>query len=220
MKRSPLIPSGAFFLLVFGQLSAMAGFIIVESTFDADLDGWTKAPGSDSGSTLTWVGSGGNPGGYLRYNEAAQGSGDRVAAPAKFLGNMSAYVGGTFAMDRLTNILSNPVTANDDIRLIGGGFTLRYDLPFPGLNEWITEEVDLRHDAGWVHVGSGIAPTAGEFASVMGNLTAIHLLADFRSGVETPSFDNIRMTGIPEPGTTALLLAGCAGLYFRRHRIG
>ncbi len=206
-------------LFVLGQLPTMAASIIVESTFDADLDGWTKAPGSDAGSSLTWVDSGGNPGGYLRVNEAAQGGIDRIAAPAKFLGNMAAFVGGTFEMDRLTNSLSNPGAANDDIRLIGGGFTLRYDLPSPGLSVWISEEVDLTHDSGWVHVSSGAAPTAGEFAAVMGDLTAIYLLADFRSGQETPSFDNIRMTGIiPEPGMTTLLLISCAGLLGRRRR--
>lgn len=39
--------------------------LVIESNFDEDLDGWTKAPGSDGGSSLTWVSSGGNPGGFL-----------------------------------------------------------------------------------------------------------------------------------------------------------
>lgn len=204
-------PSTLFRVLFFGALGLSpltASIVIIESTFDTDLDGWTKAPGSDSGTTLTWVSSGGNPDGFLRVNEAAQGNIDRIAAPAKFLGDMSFFIGGTFGMDRLTNTLSNPITSEDDIRLIGASLSLRFDLPSPGLNVWITETVDLTHDGGWVRVDNGLAPTPSDYATVMGNLQGIHLLADFRSGAETPSFDNIRMTGIPESASALLGLLG------------
>lgn len=177
-----------------------------------------KAPGSDSGTTLTWVSSGGNPGGFLRVNEPAQGNVDRIAAPAEFLGNKSAFVGGTFSMDRLTNTLSSPLTSNDDIRLVSDGVILRYDLPSPGLGEWVTATVDLSAAAGWVRVSDSQPPTPEQFLAVMSNLTGIYLLADFRSGPETPSFDNIIMA-IPEPSTASgLLVFALIGCLVRRRR--
>lgn len=197
-----------------------ASTVIIESTFDTDLDGWTKAPGSDAGSTLVWVSSGGNPDGFIRLNEAATGNIDRISAPAKFLGNKFFFIGGTFEMDRLTNSLLNIATNNDDIRLVGSSFTLRIDLPSPGVGVWVSETVDLTHDAGWVRVDNGQAPTATEFASVMSDLQGIYLLADFRSGAETPSYDNIRMTGIiPEPSLAGFLIFNVGLFAFRRRRM-
>lgn len=194
-------------------ITAGAGPLQIISTFDTDLDGWTKAPGSDAGSTVEWVATGGNPGGFLRLNEAATGNTDRVAAPAKFLGDKSAFIGGDFSMDRKTNILTSPITANDDIRLLGAGRTLRIDLPYPAIDVWTTETVALTHDAGWIDIGTGSPPTSTTFAEVMSNLTGIYLLADFRSGAEKPDFDNISMTAIPEPRAAAALV-GVATLWW------
>jgi len=110
------------------------------------------------------------------------------------------------------------LAANDDIRMIGDGLTLRYDLPTPEINEWTTVTVDLSAAAGWVRVSDSQPPTPAQFLAVMSNLTAIHLLADFRSGVETPAFDNITMT-IPEPSTaTGLLSFALIGCLIRRRR--
>jgi len=50
-------------------LAASAADATVVSTFDSGLDGWAKA-NSDSGSDVIWESTGGNPGGYLRYDEA------------------------------------------------------------------------------------------------------------------------------------------------------
>ena len=187
-------------------LTAEIPVLVIESTFDSDLEGWSKAPGSDAGSTLVWVSEGGNPGGFLRLNEAAQGATDRISAPPAFLGDRSEFVGGHFSMDRMTNNLSSTIASGDHIRLVSEGLSLRVGLPLPGLNEWVPVTVDLRHDGGWVRVSDSQPPTPEEFAFVLANLSAIHLLADFRSGVETPAFDNIRMVAVPEPATATLLL--------------
>lgn len=195
-----------------------AAVVIIESTFDTDLDGWTKAPGSDSGSTLTWVAEGGNPGGFLRFNEAAQGNTDRIAAPPKFLGDLSGFVGGVFSFDVGTNILSSPISNNDNVIFIGAGLTLRYDLPLPTVNTWTNFAIDLQADSGWILTSANRAPTPAEFQQVMGDLTAIRLLADFRSGAEQPYFDNIRMVAIPEPGAGAVLALGALAAGFVRLR--
>jgi hypothetical protein len=205
---------------VFLAVQPAAAYLVIESTFDTDLDGWTKAPGSDSGTTLTWVSEGGNPGGFLRVNEAAQGNTDRIAAPPKFLGDRSGFVGGVFSFDVGTNILSNPIASSENVVFIGGGLTLRYDLPMPTINTWTNFAIDLQADSGWILASANRAPTPAEFQQVLGDLTAIHLLADFRSGAEQPYFDNIQMVAIPEPGTGAVLALGAlaAGLLRLRQR--
>lgn len=192
-------------LFLFGAIAPLFSQpFAVASLFDSDLEGWTKGLGSDPGSSVSWISTGGNPGGFLRLNEAAQGAFDNIAAPASFLGNKSSFIGGTLSLDRLTNTLTSPSNRNDDVRLTGGGLALRYDLPNPGLGEWIREEIPLAADAGWVRISDGIAPTSTQFSSVMADLTGLFLLADFRSGAETPSFDNIILT-VPEPSSAAAI---------------
>jgi len=213
-----IAPAARLASLAIATQAAAIGATVISSDFESGLDGWTKAPGSDSGSTLTWVTAGGNPGGFLRVNEAAQGNIDRIAAPEKFLGDKSAFVGGTFSMDRQTNTMNNALVANDDIRLIGDGVVLRYDLPAPEVDQWTTVTVELSADAGWLRVSDSQPPTPAQFLAVMSDLTAIQLLADFRSGPETPAFDNIIMT-IPEPSTaTGLLSFALIGCLIRRRR--
>jgi hypothetical protein len=201
-------------------LPAVASALVIESTFDADLDGWTKAAGSDVASTTEWVSTGGNPGGFLRQNEAADGLVDRIAAPSKFLGNLSGYAGGTLSFDVRTNTISNSSNANNDVLLGGPSGTLRFNLPDPVVNVWTTRSITLAHTGGWILVSSGVAPTASEFAGILANVDTLTLLADFRSGPETPSFDNIRLQAIPEPSTAAAVLGGAAlfGLVVLRRR--
>jgi len=188
----------------------------VSSTFDTDTDGWFKLPGSDAGSSVQWVSAGGLPGGYMRYNEVGSGFLDFVAAPAKFLGNKAGYYGGTLSFDILTNTLSSPTNRDEQVMLIGGGLELRYNLPDPSpVNEWHARSLDLVETAGWINDADGQAPSQAEMQSVLGDLTALHLLTDYRNGPEGPSYDNVWLT--PEPTTAALLgLAGPLVMLRRR----
>src|SRR4051794_40929846 len=75
-------------------LARIASAAQITSTFDTDLDGWT----SSAGGTMSFVATGGNPGGFLR--DVDNDNSDMfVSAPAKFLGNQSAFVGGTVSFD-------------------------------------------------------------------------------------------------------------------------
>ena len=189
----------------------------VSSTFDTDTDGWFKLPGSDSGSSVDWVSTGGNPDGYMRYNEVGSGFVDFAAAPAKFLGDKSAYYGGTLSFDILTNTLSNPTNRSDQVKLIGGGIELKYELDDPSpTGQWHARSIDLIESAGWINTADNQAPDLSEMLSVLGDLTALHLLTDYRNGSETPSYDNVVLT--PEP-TTAALLACVGPLMLRRRRV-
>lgn len=183
-------------------------------TFDTSgqVAGYSKAPGSDASSTVTWQATGGNPGGYLRYTEATTGGEDRLALPNAFLGDKSGYYGGEFSFDhRLTGGTSYANTRLNDVEFVGGGFNLIYDLATPTLNTWLSHVLPLDDTGAWVHAGSLVPATASEILTTLSDLTAIYLHADFRLGTtEVSHFDNIRM--VPEPTTWGLAALGLLGL--------
>ena len=162
----------------------------IVSTFDTDVEDWTYV--GDSGSTVTFEPEGGNPGGFLRHLENAQGINDWLVAPAKFLGDMSAYYGGTLRYDLRTNILSSPLNVVDDVKLFGDGITLYHHHGGPTtIDVWHAFSVELSTDGGWtVDSPGGPSATEDDILTVLNNLTAIHIRADYRSGKEEIDLDN------------------------------
>ena len=193
--------------------------IIITSTFDTDVDGWAKLPGADASSSVQWISSGGNPGGFMRYNEVGAGFIDYVVAPSKFLGDRSLLYGGTFSFDITTNIISSPTNRNDQVRFLGGGLGIRRQLPNPIVGVWSYRLLELTDTGGWISEVTNAAATELEIMTVLGNLTGIHLLTDYRSGSEQPSFDNIRLyTPIPEPNSASLTVLAAAVIMRHRRR--
>ena len=92
MKRF-IACAGAVAIVLCGFQQANA--VIIQSTFDASLEGWTVTDGNES-----FVAAGGNPGGYLETVDSA--STFMIAnAPAAFLGDLSAFDGGTIGFDSI-----------------------------------------------------------------------------------------------------------------------
>ena len=108
--------------LACGMALSLAGEVSADvvSTFDTDLDGWvplgvavdTSAGALLSGNViLTQVNTGdmihnpgggafdGNPGGFAELTDAITDPGSFASAPAKFLGNLTPFLGGTFSID-------------------------------------------------------------------------------------------------------------------------
>ena len=73
------------------------------ASFDAGDEGWT----SSDGGTQTWVASGGNGGGWLRVVDATDAD-FLLNAPAAWLGDWSAFAGGTLSSMRSTSTTSRP----------------------------------------------------------------------------------------------------------------
>lgn len=193
---------------------------VVQSTFDSGLEGWART--GDGGSSLVWQATGGNPGGYIQINDAATGTVDWFVAPAAFLGDMSAFVGGTLSFDIRPSTLANP--ANQPIvQLIGNGNSLSTKLVASDLagngvvaGEWNSLSFDLVN-TDWYWTGSAVTFTPEGFADVLASLTAIRVLADWHIGKENVGLDNFTLTGpavqppsVPEPGSLGLALAGAA----------
>ena len=196
------------------SLSAVAA----TSTFELGAEGWTAA--GDIEGPLTWLASGGNPGGHVQIDDLTTGGVTYFVAPVKFLGNQSAAAGTLLRFDLKQVYPGGANQFNDeDVILRGNGLTLVYDTATnPTNGAWTSYAVPLSA-AGWkLNALNGAAATDGQFASVLSNLTALNIRAEYQSGPDVGHLDNVAL--VPEPGSVALLLAGLGvvGVVARRGR--
>ena len=91
----------------------------ITSTFDADTEGWSMQGDVQS---FTWQSSGGDPGGHLAWVDAATGANSYWLASSDYLGDKSAYYGGSFSYDIEDS--GNTLAELPDVELIGGGSPL------------------------------------------------------------------------------------------------
>lgn len=164
--------------------------------FEDEADGGWQLTGDATTADAQVVSTGGNPGAYLEGVDIANGGIWYFDAPASFLGDQSAFAGGSLAYDLQQS--PDGTLVRDDIVLEGAGTTLiyRYDsvADFPDVApDWSEYDIPLDPSAGWT-VGSsgGPAATATEIASVLGDLTALRIRGEFVSGNDTGGLDNPR----------------------------
>ena len=188
----------------------------VVSTFDTDSDGWTAI--GDIAAPASWSATGGNPAGHIEIADAVTGGVTYFVAPAKFLGNQGDSYGTPLAFDLRQSYPAASNQFNDtDIILTGGGFTLVFDTPVnPPNNSWASYSVLLTETAGWrLSTLTGAVPTQAQMQATLTNLTDLQIRAEFQTGADTGSLDNVRI--VPEPSSGALLLLG-ALIVTRRRR--
>jgi hypothetical protein len=197
------------------------------SDFSISVSGWQVVSFNDiSANNFSIVGtyaptyfaSGGDPGGYI-YSTDPDGGDFTFSAPAAFLGNKSAAFGST-----LTYSLNDTSSVNyntTDVILMGGGVTLLWQqsptlVPGPSFT---TVTVPLAPTADWHLVGGSLA-SAGDFTTVLGNLTGIYIRGEYAFGPDSTGLDTVNFAAVPEPETWALLLAGllALGAVTRRRR--
>lgn len=176
----------------------------VISTFDSDLDGWTR-----TGDT-TFFGQaspGGNPDGYMRIVDAATGAIIHVKAPAKFLGDQSGYNGGALSFDfRVFTGSTSLLTNWGTVTITGSSGSASLDLGSPPGDAWTTYSTPMTA-AAW-------GKSELEWTSLLSDITEIDLYAEAINGGETLGMDNFQIT--PEPASAALLAWG--GLAAMRRR--
>lgn len=184
------------------------------STFESDAQGWTAL--GDIAGPLTWSALGGNPGGHVSIVDSVTGGTTYFVAPGAFLGNQSAALGSslTFDLKQVFPGAANQFDASDVI-LIGGGFTLAFDLPTnPANGSWTSYAVPLTASAWHLTSLAGAAPTTGQFLSTLSGLTSLQIRAEYQTGADTGSLDNVFLAAaaVPEPETYALMLLGLAAV--------
>jgi hypothetical protein len=185
MKLWKRIWGVALVAAAFALLPATAGAATVSSVFGAGLEGWTISGDAASGSPY-WVSSGGNPGGFIEAVDAVTGADLFWNAPAKFLGNRSAYYGGTLRFDR--KVTSVNYIPPYDVTLTGGGTSVHFALATqPGPN-WTRHMITLLPER------TSPPTTEANLRSVLTNLTGIQIEGEYVNGAETDSLDNVFLT--------------------------
>lgn len=186
----------------------------VSSTFDTGADGWTHAPGGDADTTVTWEATGGNPGGALLMNDAAEGNNDYFLAPAEYLGNDSSYYGGTLSFD-VNDVYGNEQYPNDVVFLSGDGITLAYNTGAFAANTWFHATAPLTETSGWyinTTLGGGTVPTKTQFQDVLSDVTSLEILGDFTTYADVTTLDNVVLAGPGTPSGVPLPPAVWSGL--------
>jgi len=215
---------GVIVLLLGGGTVASAGVVV--SNFNSTAESWTLGD-SDPSSSLTYFATGGNPGGYILFTDAAQGNNDVFSAPAKFLGNDSSFMGGTMSFDLAHNEPADDITISPLVIFGGTGDTLSLIIAAPATSSnpytWTSYNIGLNSSAGFVFDGGtnsgsgfnlsgGTAATPGDISVVLGNVTAIYVPADMHNGTEVTGLDNFALASVPEPSTWGVLAGGAVAL--------
>lgn len=212
MNRSHLRAS-ALAILLSASLPALAA----TSTFDTDAEGWSAQ--GDIEGPLTWIATGGNPGGHVFIDDLTTGGVTYFVAPSLFHGNHINALGTDLTFDLMQIYPGSPNQFNsEDVILQGNGLTLVYNTTSnPGNNIWTSYSVPLAAAAGWkLNTLSGSDVTHEQFVTVLSNLSALKIRAEYQSGADIGHLDNVSL--VPEPTTTLMFLLGMGCVAFAASR--
>lgn len=204
----------------------------IAERFDAGAAGWSAvdlATGINGNSAYTSVGTptvlsylatGGNPGGYIQAADPSDQSFIFQASSA-FLGDLSGYMAGSLSFDTYYTPTDNSWRGDPDVILSNGATTLFYQgTANPGAT-WTHVNVNLAPGVGW-SVGSfgGVAASATDFADVLASVSLLRIRGEYYAGVaETTGLDNVVLSAVPEPSVWIMSMAGLVAMRWRlRHR--
>jgi cysteine-rich repeat protein len=176
-------------LLASGLAAAPAAADLV-STFDSGLEGWT----TENGGAFTYEASNGNPGGFLKLDNDEVFNAD-VFAPPGFLGDLSAYAGGTLSWDGIL------LGTGGAFYFSSGDYGSLYlfNGPFNNIFADVVPNGGTPSQGSWQTFSIPLTPEAFNaspeyFAATLANVTEIRLYIEALFGPEIEGFDNFRIT--------------------------
>jgi hypothetical protein len=181
----------------------------IQSTFDADAEGWTA-----SGAIFSHSASGGNPDGHIQLSESGGGNTQYHAiAPTAFHGDLSDYDLGNLSFDAIILSQRGPNTLGFGIVSIsGGGIHVSRDFaPDIARTSWTTYLRPMTA-ASW-----GLQQA--EWETLLSDVTDIRIRLDVAANSGTTGFDNFALKPVPEPSTALLVGLGLVGIAARRRRL-
>lgn len=204
--------------LLLAWLPAAHADPVASSTFDTGDDGWEVVSTIGYEGPANWSATGGHPGGLIWAQDPDTGA-FGFAAPATFLGNISAAYGHDLTFDIAAYQMPDQPTSWVGMRGTNGlELICFYDTPTSVYPNWHGRAVTMTEDAGWIRVSDGLPPTSAEFASVLASLDGLVILAEFVDGLQTDvsGLDNVIL--LPEPATSGLVLAAAGAALLGRAR--
>lgn len=196
-------------LLTAGAVRAQS----ILSDFNLNADGWHAYTAADPNTVVVYTATGGTNGsGAIILQEPANGANDYFDAPAKFLGNQSAFYGGSLSFDLKLSLSWNGTEA-DMVVLTGNGTSIAYSAPqanWPVTTNYTSYSFKLDGTQGWTLAGSSTLATTQQISSVLGNLSDLRILGDWTNSQDNDLLDNVQFAPVPEPGTVSLLALGGA----------
>jgi hypothetical protein len=218
MKLLPTRITLAAMSLLIGGLAQAA---TRSATFDTDNGGWLVSNISSAvggGVSATWD----NINQRIVTTDIATWT--TYSAPASFLGDSSAFYGGSFSFDLQDDMKDANADTVATFGLASGVTTMYWFGGSPALAPTHFEAGLSPADTRWrlggspLDFSSGAAPTAAEFQAVLSNLTMLRINADWRTaGNDSTTLDNVVVqSAVPEPAQLWLLGAGIACLAWQR----
>ncbi len=205
-------------LLVIGVLAffSIGQAVAAMSTFDTDLDGWTYTnlnPRNDNPASLTWAGTGGNPGGFVQFTDL-RGDHGAIAAPDKFKGDWGNVVSIDYDI-KVIDYGTGPRFLPYEVRLFNSdaNISARWTGDTPtSRTDWVHQSVML-NDTAW-------DVTGGNLVDLLANVTdffiTIELVSDAHFDIE--GIDNVNVSAVPIPAALWLFTSGIAGLVVQAKR--
>ena len=173
--------------------------VLVESTFDSDLEGWTRndtpsdLPGTSVGNTISSIAfrsSGGNPEGYARLDDRGASEKEYFVAPASFSRDYLSLGEPRFAFDiaRITGSDFYDFFAEVRVFSTDGAFRWPTPTPPPEVGEgWTTYSASIRKDQWFRHAGTAT------FEEVFSDVQRVEVTATYNARGGSSGLDNFRL---------------------------
>lgn len=213
MKHAPWL-IGFLMLGAFGSAQA-AG---VASTFDTNSDGWFVSDYLGNGSAaVAW--SAGTIGTNDQFGETS------FHAPEKFNGDKSSFYGSSLSFDLEEATKDSGANAYYTLIIASGADVLYWygGAPLPTFTSFsaLLSSTDTRWRLGGTgfNPGSGVAPTAAQFQSILANVTRLQINGEFTTGPDNTHLDNVILGAVPEPQTYMMMALGLGVLTMVKRRV-
>ena len=162
----------------------------IVSNFTNGSQGWSM---SGDVFSFGWVASGGSPGGYLGWVDAASGKNAYWQASDRYHGDLSGYADGQLSFEWRTTG-AQPQLRLPDVLITGAnGVTLYADVTDPGA-DWTKASILLSPSIQW-HTGAPDGPlaTTADFAAVLADVTQLQIRAEQVYGPEAGGLDSVKL---------------------------
>ena len=188
--------SFAALLCLSGTAFAKNDVVLVQTTFDSDLGGWT----SNTPAEVVWSASGGNPGGGALFTNSSGATSDLIA-PSQFLSpavNYTKLNGKAYFSWQHFLVTETSVTGGTpyEIRMFGpGGIEAKFDGAIATVakkNTWLTVAAPLL-ETDWTVTG-------GTWDALLANVQRIEIdieLINNSGGTDIEAMDNIELVSHP-----------------------